>query len=1054
MPSLCKSKAATVDDAVQRTNDSSIVSKESMENLGYTKSAHFLQEFVATRKRRAPLINRGYYVRTAALDYLIDQFCTHFGPDEPLQIVSLGCGFDPSAFRLASLYANHQIHYYDVDFGQVVPRKRALVSASDLLRPLANGSLCYTLLDVDLRNAQRLETSLQDAGFCSTVPTLVLVECVFTYIDSSYTVDIISKVSNLAPDCQMVLYEQVLPLGTETAFSMTMCRHFENISSRLYGLGVYPTKDHQRQRFTDAGFSDTQVLDLYEFWHNVLLQDERQRILGLEPFDEWEEWYMYCTHYMVANATKGRCAGLRYATVPNVTSPTLFKPQGIPLRSVAKLAVPVSVAGGSIALLDERKISLLGGFGTMAGGSGHSRLTTCSDLVLEEEFKSLRVSTANSLPAKMFAGAAVLQITPSLRLNVYFGGRLSPLRASNDLYYYDNFSLSWVPIKLACLNAPEARYRFGCCSNGVDTLYVYGGRNVAGITLDDLWRAHFTVSNDGAVGVCWTNLKVSGLPPLHSCTLEYISKEELWVLGGLGAKGRRNFQFTDENSAKHGVYALLSDTTALNFVATPLDLKNFEDGAIFCARFGHASLRLGDYIVVAGGCGYYHQAGSNQGGQVCVLSIEWKTWCCLTGPFSECDMLVNASLVDFGGGNRFAIAGGGATCFSMGSCYNQVLHILELPEPILRSRLKPPHTQVQTVSFCDHFQLHSVFRDVSEPLLLREVPIGKCLSSWRKKIAQVHPNPARITVHKSVTPFLDFTQKNFEYDTWSWRKLSRALSVADSRVYFYMRAVSVSNPKKKPSCIYTDFPYLASDFFLPTAFDALKPSGEAYFSSVLRMSSSSLRLWTHYDVMDNVLFNVIGRKKVILWSPNYVARLGVSTGSSSPITDLSQLDRDIWEARVEVILEPGDAIAIPSCWFHHVTSLEASVSVNVFYRGLPKEDYGVTRKDLYGNADVRNFEIAMRACNELLVEFKAGDLLPVALYLLKPFFPDLQAVRKFIPVTVGDINCVALPAKILLPKLKKMIKGLSTCTLNIHKQFYALKLVSILVETTKLAERT
>ena len=46
--------------------------------------------------------------------------------------------------------------------------------------------------------------------------------------------------------------------------------------------------------------------------------------------------------------------------------------------------------------------------------------------------------------------------------------------------------------------------------------------------------------------------------------------------------------------------------------------------------------------------------------------------------------------------------------------------------------------------------------------------------------------------------------------------------------------------------------------------------GERLFSSALRVSSAGVQLWTHYDVMDNVLCNVVGRKRILLWPPAQV----------------------------------------------------------------------------------------------------------------------------------------------------------------------------------------
>jgi tRNA wybutosine-synthesizing protein 5 len=69
---------------------------------------------------------------------------------------------------------------------------------------------------------------------------------------------------------------------------------------------------------------------------------------------------------------------------------------------------------------------------------------------------------------------------------------------------------------------------------------------------------------------------------------------------------------------------------------------------------------------------------------------------------------------------------------------------------------------------------------------------------------------------------------------------------------YYLRSLG-ANPRKEPSQLRASFPELAADLDL----GQLVPE-ERHFSSVLRVSSPGLRLWTHYDVMDNLLLQVGG----------------------------------------------------------------------------------------------------------------------------------------------------------------------------------------------------
>ena len=58
---------------VQGTNDSSVVSKLSMVNMGY-QDDKYLKYFVQKPQRRSSLINRGYYLRTKVIRYVLESF--------------------------------------------------------------------------------------------------------------------------------------------------------------------------------------------------------------------------------------------------------------------------------------------------------------------------------------------------------------------------------------------------------------------------------------------------------------------------------------------------------------------------------------------------------------------------------------------------------------------------------------------------------------------------------------------------------------------------------------------------------------------------------------------------------------------------------------------------------------------------------------------------------------------------------------------------------------------------------------------------------------------
>ncbi|CAM8943291.1 unnamed protein product [Rhodiola kirilowii] len=93
--------------AVQATNDDASASKLSCVKKGYMKD-DYVHLFVRRHVRRAPIINRGYFARWAALRKLLFQFLdagkeVNRGSLVKKQILSLGAGFDTTYFQLQVL---------------------------------------------------------------------------------------------------------------------------------------------------------------------------------------------------------------------------------------------------------------------------------------------------------------------------------------------------------------------------------------------------------------------------------------------------------------------------------------------------------------------------------------------------------------------------------------------------------------------------------------------------------------------------------------------------------------------------------------------------------------------------------------------------------------------------------------------------------------------------------------------------------------------------------------------------------------------------------------
>jgi hypothetical protein len=109
------------------------------------------------------------------------------------------------------------------------------------------------------------------------------------------------------------------------------------------------------------------------------------------------------------------------------------------------------------------------------------------------------------------------------------------------------------------------------------------------------------------------------------------------------------------------------------------------------------------------------------------------------------------------------------------------------------------------------------------------------------------------------------------------------------------------------------------------------------------------RIAAHHDLPDNVACVVVGHRRFTLFPPEQLENLYVGpldftpAGQAISLVDFARPDLQRFPKFAEAVrhaqvaeLEPGDAIFIPSMWWHHIEALDSlNVLVNYWWRQSP-----------------------------------------------------------------------------------------------------------------------
>lgn len=637
--------------------------------------------------------------------------------------------------------------------------------------------------------------------------------------------------------------------------------------------------------------------------------------------------------------------------------------------------------------------TLANGQNILVGGRG-SPSAPMKDCWLQIGSKWERIQ---DLPEPRFRHRAAAVVLPDKQYGVVvFGGKTSATKVAIDCLLWDKKN-GWQKLR-SLLKDPMPRFGASFVRLGFNHGLLFGGMRNDGVICQGLWRWRLTIRDGVVAGITFKPSNAldtsAGIWPwLSRLGASYsVIRNELLVVGGV---------------ARHG--CIPKDYEILSILGSFSAFGEFEK---------EMELRV-----------------------ACVIPRKDAN---VPRPFFIGHSTHRTASVE---DRTTLIVGGGATCFSFGAYWNPgcwLLYFFEAGDVTPWALIKPtqrnalpggqplpkegsmrPLISVDCVSLCSEQDFTSILH-AGVPKILTCFDIGPCISQWTASyLLSKVPSSRSVIIHTASSRTMNFQRKDFAYTTVPFHKFIQQLQT-DHSAHMYLRSISSTKPTQVPAVFSTDWPELAPDFHLPQHLEFIHRNQH---SSPLRISAN-VNMWLHYDVMANVLFQIRGTRKLILFPPDDIKHLSFPPGSttstidifepsSNPETEEDRL-RPIPNTQPHVaILRPGEALFIPPLWAHSGTPLPSpapaqaseptptsedqsatataitatttattatlsnsnakphssdpatsriNISLNIFFRSLSASAYPAGR-DVYGNRDLAAYEDGRRDLDKILRRF-------------------------------------------------------------------------------------
>ena len=743
---------------------------------------------------------------------------------------------------------------------------------------------------------------------------------------------------------------------------------------------------------------------MWDLWSDDLFMppDRRLALNDVEPFDEWEEFVLFASHYFVllaanrSSSTEPTPLYLGHSLVPHLSTFTNWSAE-VPLALHCE-AFPTSYMRrfGALTPFSPHVFGYHGGLGpkTRLSNTNVYMLARIdpSDSVniaaIEEKRKQLE-----SIESRMCH-----TITSDHLGFLVTGGRASPDRAFRDCWLSDKNTWQRVedlPIPLFRHCGTAVALEDSAHASGSASL-LYGGKTGAG-NVSNLWLIW-------RKGFGWITIPVMGdrLEPRFGAVIQGTGFRTGILLGGMTRDGKI---LSDAYE-----WTISGDPMALSLSLNRMTFSQSEPDT-FPGRFGASLVKSRFGILLVGGVS---SSLIPQSFEVIKIFRDdkqkniWKWAPIDIRTPGQRSLLIGHST--FASSDVVAILGGGGICFSFGAYWNEINISLadcvgpprpleevlaQKPDPLGKpgsssNALKSAYL-ASTVLRDEEVQSSVDFETIlnnGQPVIMKNLDLGLCTAEWTlTSLANKIGEDRLVVVHEATNKHMDFQLKNFKYAKKRFGDFADEITRGSPQ---YLRSLSSEDSAGKPADISVDFPELASSFELPPQLEIVKSQRH---SSVLRVSGP-VTMWLHYDVMANVLCQIHGTKKLILYPPSDVSLFSIPPGTSSSSINCFDTgpDRDpslSLSHPQEALIQPGEVLFIPPLWLHTASPVDKiSISVNVFFRNL--EDGYAPGRDIYGNRDLQAYEKGRR---DIVMMSKSFEKLPtdMAKFYLERLADELRA---------------------------------------------------------------